>query len=73
MKKILIALLAFTAVFSTGCEEILGGDWISIEGMRHVLVHGYYHIKPNQLWDTIDIDLPELKLSINPSFHPIGS
>ena len=36
-------------------------DWTSIEGMRHVLVHGYYHIKPNQLWDTIDLDLPELK------------
>ena len=36
-------------------------DWASIEGMRHVLVHGYYLIKPNQLWDTIDIDLPELK------------
>ena len=39
-------------------------DWDSIEGMRHVLVHGYYHIKPKQLWDTIDIDLPELKPSI---------
>jgi len=36
-------------------------DWTAIEGMRHVLVHGYYHIKPNQLWDTIDLDLPELK------------
>ena len=36
-------------------------DWTSIEGMRHVLVHGYYHIKPNQLWDSIDLDLPELK------------
>ena len=36
-------------------------EWVSIEGMRHVLVHGYYHIKPNQLWDTIDIDLPEFK------------
>ena len=32
--------------------------------IQAVLVHGYYHIKPNQLWDTIDIDLPELKLSI---------
>lgn len=36
-------------------------EWVSIEGMRHVLVHGYYQIKPKQLWDTIDYDLPELK------------
>lgn len=28
-------------------------DWDAIEGMRHVLVHGYYKIKPEQLWDTI--------------------
>ena len=28
MRKILIALLASTAVLSTGCEKILGGDWI---------------------------------------------
>ena len=36
-------------------------DWDSIEGMRHVLVHGYYKIKPKQLWNTIEIDIPELK------------
>ena len=28
MRKILIALLASTAVLSTGCEKIFGGDWI---------------------------------------------
>ena len=39
-------------------------EWVSIEGMRHVLVHGYYHIKPKQLWDTIYYDLPELKPAI---------
>lgn len=36
-------------------------EWDSIEGMRHVLVHGYYQIKPNQLWGSIDLDLPQLK------------
>lgn len=36
-------------------------DWNAIAGMRHVLVHGYYKIRPKQLWDTIDLDLPELK------------
>lgn len=35
-------------------------DWDAIEGMRHVLVHGYYKIKPEQLWDTVQNDIPEL-------------
>lgn len=39
-------------------------EWEVIEGMRHVLVHGYYKIKPVQLWNTIKKDIPELKPSI---------
>ena len=39
-------------------------EWGAIEGMRHVLVHGSYQIKPQQLWDTIDLDLPALKPTI---------
>ena len=36
-------------------------DWDVIEGMRHVLVHGYYKIRPKQLWNTIEQDILELK------------
>ena len=36
-------------------------EWEVIEGMRHVLVHGYYKIKPVQLWNTIENDIPVLK------------
>ncbi|MGM9790096.1 MAG: DUF86 domain-containing protein [Candidatus Cryptobacteroides sp.] len=36
-------------------------EWDVIEGMRHVLVHGYYQIEPNQLWNTVDHDIPMLK------------
>ena len=36
-------------------------DWEVIEGMRHVLVHGYYQIRPSQLWNTVANDIPELK------------
>ncbi len=36
-------------------------EWDVIEGMRHVLVHGYYKIKPIQLWNTIENDLPLLR------------
>lgn len=36
-------------------------NWGDIERMRHVLVHGYYKIRPAQLWDTIEVDIPTLK------------
>lgn len=39
-------------------------EWTAIEGMRHVLVHGYYQIRPEQLWATIDYDIPILKSAI---------
>lgn len=32
-----------------------------IEKMRHVLVHGYYTIETESLWDTIENDIPKLK------------
>lgn len=39
-------------------------EWSTIERMRHVLVHGYYKIRPIQLWETIQTDIPELKPTI---------
>ena len=36
-------------------------DCRQIERMRHVLVHGYYMVDPESLWDTIQNDIPELK------------
>ncbi len=36
-------------------------EWEVIEAMRHVLVHGYYKIKPEQLWNTIEFDISALK------------
>lgn len=29
-------------------------NWDGMEGMRHVLVHGYYTIKPLRVWDAIE-------------------
>lgn len=45
-------------------EEHPEVNWDDIEGMRHVLVHGYYKIRPNQLWETVQNDIPELKPKI---------
>lgn len=36
-------------------------NWEDIERMRHVLIHGYYKIRPKQLWETIAVDIPQLK------------
>ena len=36
-------------------------NWDDIERMRRVLVHGYYRIRPDQLWETVRTDIPELK------------
>lgn len=35
--------------------------WDMMEGMRHVLVHDYYRISPDKLWDTVSDDIPTLK------------
>ena len=45
--------------------ELRGGypeiPWIDIIDMRNVLVHHYFGIDLNQIWDTIKIDIPNLK------------
>ena len=38
--------------------------WNKMEGMRHVLVHGYYLISPAEVWMVINNDLPLLRLQI---------
>lgn len=35
--------------------------WKAIIGMRHVLVHGYYQIKPERLMATVETDLFPLR------------
>ena len=39
-------------------------EWDVIEGMRHVLVHGYYAITPHKVWRVIQNDLPSLRPQI---------
>ena len=34
--------------------------WEEMEGMRHIMVHGYYSISPERLWTTIVNDIPEI-------------
>lgn len=55
------AVYMLTKEFRASHDEV---EWDVIEGMRHILVHGYYQIKPEQLWETIEKDIPDLKPSI---------
>ena len=34
--------------------------WQQIVGMRHILVHGYFKISPEDLWNTIENDIPPM-------------
>ncbi|MDE7462593.1 MAG: DUF86 domain-containing protein, partial [Muribaculaceae bacterium] len=34
--------------------------WNEIQGMRHHLVHGYYQISTEVLWDAIQHDIPAM-------------
>ncbi len=35
--------------------------WPAIVAMRHVLVHQYFDVDPEEVWITVDRDLPDLK------------
>ncbi len=52
------AVYKLTHQFRENHSEV---NWDDIERMRHVLVHGYYKIRPIQLWETIVTDIPVLK------------
>ena len=34
--------------------------WTEVIGMRHRLVHGYFAVDMDRVWDTVTIDLPPL-------------
>jgi len=52
------AVYKLTKEFRVNHPEV---EWDPIEGMRHVLVHGYYEITPHKVWRVITNDLPILK------------
>jgi uncharacterized protein with HEPN domain len=39
-------------------------NWRGVIGMRHVLVHDYYQIDEEGIWNVIIVDLPPLKAQI---------
>lgn len=63
------AVYKLTLDFRESHQEV---NWNDIERMRHVLVHGYYKIRPQQLWETISHDIPELKSTIESLIEEIN-
>ncbi len=44
--------------------------WQGIIGMRHRLVHEYFRIIPEKVWDVVEKDIPELIRLIEPIVPP---
>jgi uncharacterized protein with HEPN domain len=52
------AAYLLTKEFKSSHDSI---EWRDIIGMRHILVHGYYQIKDEIIWATIETELEPLK------------
>lgn len=50
-------------------ESIRSIPWSQVIGMRNRLIHGYFSINLDYLWDTVEVDLPPLIDSLD---HAIG-
>lgn len=55
------AVRQISETFKTAHQEI---PWPQIVAMRHVLVHQYFEVDPEEVWATVDRDLPDLKRKI---------
>jgi uncharacterized protein with HEPN domain len=44
--------------------------WAEITGMRHRLVHGYFEVNLERVWDTVQEDIPDLIALIEPLVPP---
>ncbi|MEK7475630.1 MAG: DUF86 domain-containing protein [Candidatus Coatesbacteria bacterium] len=39
-------------------------DWPAVVGMRNRLVHGYFHVDAEEVWKTVEEDIPKLKKQV---------
>ena len=57
---------AASQVTDTGRAELAGVPWPQIVGMRNRLVHAYFDINRDILWDTVHLALPPLLVQLKP-------
>ncbi len=53
-------------------EKAPGVDWSEIIGMRHVLVHDYFGIDTEVVWNAVEEDLPRLKAEVIALIRSLG-
>ncbi len=44
--------------------ELPGLPWAGIRGMRNRLIHAYFSVDPDLVWDTVTVDLPPVVAAI---------
>jgi len=59
---------AASQVSDAGRSELAGVPWPQIVGMRNRLVHAYFDINRDILWDTVQLALPGLLAQLKPAF-----
>jgi uncharacterized protein with HEPN domain len=62
------AAYMLTKEFKASHPEI---PWKQVEGMRHVLVHGYSQVLPRILWATAKENIPEIKAQVEKYLNEI--
>lgn len=50
----------FPDIFEAGRAECPTLPWASIVGMRNRLIHAYFDVDLDRVWDTVKCDLPPL-------------
>lgn len=51
-------------------NELPGIPWRQIIGMRNRIIHAYYHVDLNIVWETIRDDLPTLITAVDIALKP---
>jgi len=60
IKELEIIGEAASKVSSETRERFAEIPWQDVVGMRNRLIHGYFDVDIDRVWDTVNIDLPEL-------------
>lgn len=62
--RVLHMIEAASQVSESGRVEIAAVPWPQVIGMRNRLVHAYFDINLDILWDTVQIALPRLVVQL---------